>query len=97
MKLHLDLVLPAILIATAGVELAMPDAPPAIQAGQTCPIDDQAKGATRLEAEARIFAEGYTEISSLAKGCDGAWHALALADGDPVDVRVTPQGAVLAE
>lgn len=97
MKLHLDLVIPAMLIATAGLEPAMPDTSSATHPKQACTIDDRPVGATRLEAQERIFAEGYTEISSLAKACDGSWHALALADGDPVIVQVTPQGAVVAE
>ena len=97
MKLHLDLVIPAMLIATAGLAPAMPDTSSATRAEQACMLDDRPAGATRLEAEERIFAEGYAEISSLAKGCDGSWRALALADGDPVMVQVTPQGAVVTE
>lgn len=97
MKLRLDLVFPAVLIATAGSDLVAPDAMSVMHAEQACPIDDRSAGATRLEAEERIFADGYTEISSIAKACDGSWHALALADGDPVIVRVTPQGGVVTE
>jgi hypothetical protein len=97
MNLHLDLVLPALLIATAGLGPALPETSSTTRAGETCTIDDRRVGATRLEAEQRIFAEGYTEISSLAKGCDGSWHALALAAGDPVIVQVTLQGTVVTE
>jgi hypothetical protein len=49
------------------------------------------------EAEARIAAEGYSEVRMLGVGCDSAWHAVALAEGDPVMLKVTPQGAVLTE
>lgn len=97
MKLRLDLVFPAVLIATAGSELVAPDAMSSVHAEQACQVDERSVGATRHEAEERIFADGYTEISSITKACDGSWHALALADGDPVTVRVTPQGAVVTE
>ncbi|WP_119301236.1 hypothetical protein [Dongia deserti] len=98
MKLRLNLLLPAFLIATAGLEVvAAPDVLPGSRADQACQIDERSEGPTRIEAEQRILAEGYTEISRLAKGCDDAWHALALAEGDPVNVLVTPEGAVLTE
>jgi hypothetical protein len=40
---------------------------------------------------------GGADVSILAKGCDNVWHALAFAEGDPVNLQVTPQGAVLTE
>ena len=99
MKLRLDLVLAAVLVATAGSEMVAPDAFSA-QAGfeqeHACRSDDT-EGATRLEAAERILAYGYSEISQLAKGCDNIWRALAFAEGDPVNVLVTPRGDVLTE
>ena len=97
MKLRLDLVLCAILIATAGTELVAPDALSAERVGQACRPGSSADGTARVDAEKRILAEGYTDVSILAKGCDNIWHAMALAEGDPVNVLVTPQGAVLTE
>jgi hypothetical protein len=98
MKFRLDLVFCAALIATAGSELVTPDALSAEYAEQVCQRDQhEPSSATRAEAEERILAEGYSEVSILAKGCDNAWHALAFAEGDPVNVMVTPQGAVLVE
>ena len=102
MKLRFDLVLCTVLIATAGTEIVAPDALSAEYADQTCRANDaeayaEADGATRAEAEERILAQGYSEVSLLAKSCDNAWHALAFAEGDPVNVVVTPQGAVLTE
>ena len=97
MKLRLDLVLCAILIATAGTELVAPDALSAERAGQICRSGDGADGAARIDAKKRILAEGYTDVSILAKGCDNVWHAVAFAEGDPVSLQVTPQGAVLTE
>ena len=97
-KLRLDLVLCAVLIATAGTELVAPDALSAEYADQACRTDDTGTdGPTRAEAEERILAQGYSEVRILAKGCDNAWHALAFAEGDPVNVVVTPQGTVLTE
>jgi hypothetical protein len=98
MKLRLDLVLCIVLIATAGTQLVAPDALSAEYADQTCQADDAVTdGATRAEAEERILAQGYSEVRILAKGGDNAWHALAFAEGDPVNVVVTPQGTVLTE
>jgi len=98
MKLRLDLLLTAILIASAGSEMVAPDALSADQpAGPACSQGGKAGGTTPIEAEERILAEGYTEVRILTKGCDNVWHALAFAEGDPVNVRVTPQGAVLTE
>jgi hypothetical protein len=97
MKLRLDLVFCAILVATAGSELVAPDALSAERAAQACGVGGNADGAARINAEQRILAEGYTEVSALAKGCDDVWHALAFADGDPVSLLVTPQGSVLPE
>lgn len=97
MKLRLDLVLCAILIATAGSELVAPDALSAERADQACRPAGESQDATRADAEERILAEGYTEISFLAKDCENGWHALAFAEGDPVNLRVTAEGAVLPE
>lgn len=94
MKLRLDLLLPAILVASAGGELVAQDrlslSPPA---ARSCALD----GTTPADAAQRILAEGYTEIRTLSKGCDNVWRASAFADGDPVSLLVTPQGSVLTE
>ncbi len=55
------------------------------------------KGQRALEATERILAYGYSEVSQLSKGCDNVWRALAFAEGDPVNVLVTPRGDVLTE
>ena len=97
MKLRVDLILAAVLVASAGLELATPEAQSAVPTGQACQIEHKPEGTTRIEAEERILAEGYSEISSLAKGCDNAWHAIAFAEGDPVRVLVTAAGTVMTE
>jgi hypothetical protein len=98
MKLRLDLAFAAILVATAGSELVAPDALYAAEREeQVCQTADRNDGPERTDAEKRILAEGYTDVRILGKSCDDDWHAIALADGDPVDVRVTPQGTVLTE
>ena len=99
MKLRLALVLAAVLVATAGSEMVAPDAFSA-QAGleqeRAC-RSDETEGTTRLEATERILAYGYSEISQVARGCDNVWRALAFAEGEPVNVLVTPRGDVLTE
>jgi hypothetical protein len=98
MKLRLDLVLAAVLVATAGSELVAPDALYAAErADQVCEAVDQKDGPARTDAQQRIVAEGYTDVRILGKSCDDDWHAIAVADGDPVNLRVTPQGTVLTE
>lgn len=99
MKLPLDLVAAAVLIATAGSELVAPDAfsaQPSLEQERACRADNT-QGASRLEATERILAYGYSEIGELSRGCDNVWRALAFAEGDPVNVLVTPQGDVLTE
>lgn len=102
MKLRLDLVLATLLVASAGSELVAPDALYAAdyateRAEQVCEPVDRSDGPARTEAVQRILAEGYTDVRMLGKSCDDDWHAIALADGDSVSVRVTPQGTVLTE
>ena len=99
MKLRLDLVVAAVLVATAGSEMVAPDAFSSQQGLEREPAcgADAAGGTTRIEAAERILAYGYSEISELSRGCDHSWHALAFAEGDPVHVVVTPQGDVLTE
>ncbi|HET6158244.1 MAG TPA: hypothetical protein VFE34_07875 [Dongiaceae bacterium] len=94
MKLRLDLVLCAILVASAGSELVAPDALSAEPA--RCQIT-RTDITARAETEKRILSEGYTDVRVLAKGCDDVWHAFAFAEGDPVNLAVTPQGSVLTE
>jgi hypothetical protein len=99
MKLRLDLVLAAVLVATAGSEMVAPDALSAqrgVEQKLACRAD-AAEGSTRMEVTERILAHGYSEISQLSRGCDNNWHALAFAEGDPVSVLVTPRGEVLTE
>ena len=99
MKLRLDLAIIAVLVATAGSEMVAPDAFSAqqgLEQEQACRTDN-ALGASRLEATERILAYGYSEVSQLSRGCDNVWRALAFAEGDPVNVLVTPTGDVLTE
>jgi hypothetical protein len=98
MKLRLDLLLPAILIASAGGEFVPRDRlTSADPAAQSCQLVDKLDGTTETDAARRILAEGYTEIRALSKGCDNVWHARAFAEGDPVSLLITPQGTVLTE
>jgi hypothetical protein len=71
-------------------------AQPSVEQEQACRADDGAV-TSRIEATERILAYGYSEVSQLSKGCDNVWRALAFAEGDPVNVLVTPRGDVLTE
>ena len=71
MKLRFDLVIPLLLIATAGAYSTTPDAVDAQPVAQGC---QQRARLAQPEAEARIAAEGYSEIRILGVGCDSAWR-----------------------
>jgi len=49
---------------------------------------------TADQARARIEAHGYSNISRLAKGVDGAWRGRAVKDGKPVNVLLDAQNTV---
>ena len=98
MKLRLNLLLPAILIASAGGEFVPRSHPASAGAmAPSCQVGDTIDSTTQMDAAQRILAESYTEIRRLSKDCDNVWHATAFAEGDPVSLLVTPQGTVLTE
>ena len=53
---------------------------------------------TATDARKKMEAAGYRQVKDLKKGCDSAWHGLAVdRQGGPVAVMITPQGEVLLE
>jgi hypothetical protein len=40
---------------------------------------------------------GYTQVAVYQKGCDSAWHARAMLNGNPTNVVWNGQGQVLPE
>jgi hypothetical protein len=51
---------------------------------------------TATEARSRIQSSGYRNISGLAKGADGMWHATAQKGAQKMQIQVDGQGNVIA-
>ena len=66
---------------------------PAIRCDENAKID----GSVAADAEKKMNAAGYTQVSQLKKGCDSYWHGMAIKDGAAVHVALTPQGVVRSE
>ena len=62
-----------------------------------CAPDDRIDRSTAEDARRKIEAAGYRRVSGLKKGCDNAWHAVAVKDGGPVRVVLNPEGKVLPD
>lgn len=62
-----------------------------------CPAGARIDGSTAAEAQKKIAAAGYTQVSQLKKGCDNFWHGRAVKDGVATGVVLTPDGQVLSE
>ena len=99
----LKTVLLAILLALLAVVLMAPpntaDAQNATvgQPTNNCAAGDKIDGSTASDAQKKLEAAGYSNITGLNKGCDNVWHAQAMANGKPVNVMVAPDGSVNQE
>jgi hypothetical protein len=62
-----------------------------------CAPGDRVDRSTAADARKKIEAAGYQRVSGLKKGCDNAWHGVAVKDGEPVHVVLNPEGKVLPE
>ncbi|QND54532.1 PepSY domain-containing protein (plasmid) [Phyllobacterium sp. 628] len=49
---------------------------------------------TEGQAEKRIEAKGYSDITAMTKGDDGIWSATAIKDGKTVNVKLDYQGNI---
>jgi len=67
------------------------------QSGNNCAAGEAIDGSTAEQAKAKLEAAGYANITGLNKGCDNVWHAQATSSGNPVNVMVSPDGAVNQE
>ena len=85
----------------AATALAMPalaqNATVTPQPGNNCAATDKIDGSTAQQAQQKLEAAGYTDITGLNKGCDNVWHAQARSNGNPVNVMVAPDGSVNQE
>ena len=75
------------------VGIAHADDMPAIGCGADAKIDNS----TAADARKKMSAAGYTQITSLKKGCDNFWHGRAIKDGSPTGVLLAPDGRVQSE
>lgn len=73
------------------------DATVSPQPANNCASTDKIDGSTAAQAQQKLEAAGYTDITGLNKGCDNVWHAQARANGNPVNVMVAPDGSVNQE
>jgi hypothetical protein len=62
-----------------------------------CAPSDPVNATTAQDATRAMQKAGYSQIKILAKGCDSAWHASAMLNGQPVFVVWNREGQVLTE
>ena len=62
-----------------------------------CAPTDHINATTAEDATRAMQKAGYTQIKILAKGCDNAWHASAMLNGQPVFVVWNREGQVVTE
>ncbi len=62
-----------------------------------CAPTDKINATTAQDATRAMEKAGYTQVKILAKGCDNAWHASAMLNGQPVFVVWNREGQVLTE
>ena len=89
----------AILFAGA-LALAMavfPRGPMVNDALAACASTDKINATTAQDATRAMEKAGYTQVKILAKGCDNAWHASAMLNGQPVFVVWNREGQVVTE
>jgi hypothetical protein len=67
------------------------------QPTNNCAPTDKIDGTSANDAQKKLEAAGYTDITGLNKGCDNVWHAQARASGNQVNVMVAPDGSVNQE
>ncbi len=62
-----------------------------------CEAGDRIDGSTAAQAKAKMERAGFSQVSELKKGCDNAWHGMAVKDGRQGRVVLTPQGQAMPE
>ena len=67
------------------------------QPTNNCAPTDKIDGTTANDAQKKLEAAGYTDITGLIKGCDNVWHGQARANGNVTNVAVMPDGSVTQE
>lgn len=62
-----------------------------------CDVRDKIDGSIAADAQRKMNAAGYRQVSQLKKGCDSYWHGMAIKDGVATHVSLAPQGLVQSE
>jgi len=62
-----------------------------------CEPGDKIDGSSAAQAREKMNAAGYSRVRELNKGCDNAWHGVAVKDGVPTHVSLSPGGLVQSE
>jgi hypothetical protein len=62
-----------------------------------CDASDKIDGSVAADAQKKMNAAGYQQVSGLKKGCDNFWHGMAIKDGVATHVSLSPQGLVQSE
>ena len=62
-----------------------------------CSANDVINGTSAADAARAMGQAGYAQAQVYAKGCDNAWHAHAMLNGNPTNVVWNGQGQVLPE
>lgn len=89
----------AALVVMAAVAAPLPAAAQdqTSQPTNRCAPTDKIDATTANDARKKLEAAGYTDVTSLMKGCDNVWHGKARANGVPVNVMVAPDGSIHQE
>ena len=80
--------------------LALGLAAPTLGAGVAyagCTHGERIDGSTASDAQRKIKAAGYTNVTDLTKGCDNFWHGTAMQNGRTLGVVLSPEGQVMVE
>jgi hypothetical protein len=62
-----------------------------------CMAGDHIDASTAQQAAVKMHHAGYSAVHDLNKGCDNYWHALAMSQGQPVQIVLSPAGNVMLE
>ena len=84
-----------LLDGTAWAQQAGPSQPAV--PGPGCHFGEVIDGSTADDARRKIEAAGFTDVHALKKSCDNCWHGEATLTGRPVNVVLSPSGAVMLE
>ena len=62
-----------------------------------CMAGDRIDSSTAQQAAVKMQNAGYRAMHDLKKGCDNYWHALAMREGQQVQIVLSPAGNVMPE